>query len=75
MIKEVELRKLNGKTQYVDWESGEELYKRSDCIPLVAIDDLIKEIEKDLSKEDMNSHESSKLIYELDFCNKLKKGL
>lgn len=69
MVKEVELRKLDGKTQYVDWETGQELFKKSECIPIKLIKDWKADLEKQLEKEDMNSVEFTKLVYELDFYN------
>ena len=68
MIKEVEIKKLNGSTQYVDWETGEELFKLSDCIPIKQIKEWKADIEKQLSKEEnMFSAKAIKLINELDF--------
>lgn len=74
MVKEVELKKLNGITQYVDWETNEELFKSSDCITLDKLKELKKETEKKLEKEEMFSNEATTLIYELDFYNKLIGG-
>ena len=54
MIKEVEIVKRNGETQYVDWETGEELFKISDCIPMRVLNQFKKEIEKELEKEETN---------------------
>ena len=74
MVKEAEVRKLNGKTQYVDWETGEELFKRSDCLPLKEIEDRIKKLEKELnSEEPMRSNEFEHKFLALDFYNKLIK--
>ena len=76
MIKEVELKKLNGKTQYVDWETGEELFKKSDCIPIKDIEDIIKELEKELnSEESMLSGEFEHKFLAVEFYNKLLKGI
>lgn len=72
MVKEVEIKKLNGKTQYVDWETGQELFKESDCIPIKLIEDWRADIDKKLSKEEsMDSSEAVKLIEELDFYSML----
>lgn len=75
MVKEVELKKLNGKTQYVDWETGEELFKRSDCIPLNELEDRIKYLEKELSRDDdMGSIDFEHKFMSLDFYKRLLKG-
>ena len=54
MVKEVEIVKRNGETQYVDWETGEELFKISDCIPMRVLNQFKKEVEKELEKEETN---------------------
>ena len=41
-----ELKKINNVSQYVDWETGEELFKRSDCIPKKVIKDIIDNSER-----------------------------
>ena len=51
MIKEVELIKTNNETQYVDWESGEELFKRSECIPITIIKSFKRMLEKEAKKD------------------------
>ena len=75
MVKEVEIKKLNGKTQYVDWETGEELFKKSDCIPIKDIEDKIKEIEKELRQEygAMPSAEFDYKIMALDVYKRMLK--
>ena len=76
MIKEVELKKLNGVTQYVDWETGEELFKKSDCISIKEIKDTIKELEKELSKDEaMLASEFEHKFLAVEFYNKLLKGI
>lgn len=75
MVKEVEIKKLNGKTQYVDWETGEELFKRSDCLPLKELEDRIKDLEKELTKEEsMPSSDFEHKFLALDFYKGLLKN-
>ena len=75
MVKEAEVRKLNGKTQYVDWETGEELFKRSDCLPLKEIEDRIKDLEKELTNEEpMPSNKFEYKFLALDFYKGLLKN-
>lgn len=66
MIKEVELRKLNGEDQYVDWESGEELFKKSDCIPIEIIKKYMKDIEKEMKSLEQGSYNYIDLLQTLE---------
>lgn len=76
MVKEVELRKLNGVTQYVDWETGQELFKKDDCISIKEIKDRIKELEKELSKDEaMLASEFEHKFLALEFYKQLIKEL
>lgn len=74
MIKEVELKKLNGATQYVDWETGQELFKKSDCIPLSVIRERVEELEKELRKKMPSAEFDSKFIA-VEFYSRLLKGI
>lgn len=76
MVKEVELKKVNGETQYVDWETGQELFKKSDCISINEIKNRISELEKELSKDEaMLASEFEHKFLALEFYNKLLKGI
>ena len=71
MIKEVEKITKNNETQYVDWETGEELFKKSEVI---LIKDIIKERDNlenilENSKDDVDTN----MIYAIDFYNDLLK--
>ena len=73
MVKEVEIKKLNGETQYVDWETGEELFKISDCIPISYLENKKKELNKLAEKEDMWSGVFVNIINEIDMYDKIIK--
>ena len=79
MVKEVELKKLEGKTQYVDWETGQELFKKSNCIPIKWLETFKDSILKRLDREEMGSIDFIKLVEEVDqidfIIEKYKKEL
>lgn len=71
MIKEVEKITKNNETQYVDWESGEELFKKSEVI---LIKDIIKERDNlENILEDSKDDVDTNMIYAIDFYNDLLK--
>lgn len=76
MVKEVEQKKLNGKLQYVDWETGEELFKKSDCISKDFLKTMIEDLKKELlNAEPMSTPEFEHKFLAIDYYNKLLEEL